>query len=204
MKILLIGPPACGKGTVGDLLSKKLSIPLISVGQLLRNIPVESKHYQSVHERMDKGDLVDSSIAAEVLKDRLTEQDCSKGYILDGWGRKYEDIQRYDPKFDLVIFLNISEETVVKRVSGRRICKETGQIFNIYTMSPEEAKTCPSELIQRDDDKEEVVRERLIVYKEQTVPVIEYFRSVGNLVEVDAEPSPDEIFKNVCKALNIS
>jgi adenylate kinase len=204
MKILLIGPPACGKGTIGELLSEKLKLPLISVGQLLRDVPETDPRYERVHAKMDKGDLVSGEITSELLKDRLDMDDCKNGYILDGWCRKFADLHAYDPGFDMVLYLHISEDTVIKRISGRRICEATGEIFNVYTMSPEALKSCPSDIIQRADDREEVVKERLVSFKEETLPVIEHFRKQHLLFQVDAEPKPDEVFKNICKVLKVN
>jgi len=203
MKILLIGPPASGKGTIGELLSSKLKMPVISGGDLLRALPTTHPRYKELHEKMDKGDLAPSDLIAGLLKERVQHEDCSKGYILDGWARKLDNLQYFDPGFDLVLFLHISEDTVVRRVSGRRMCLADGEIYNIYTMTPDQLLKCDSDFTQREDDKEDVVRERLKVYHEETQPVIEYFKKQGVLIEIDAEPSPEEIFKNICKALGV-
>jgi adenylate kinase len=203
MKILLIGPPASGKGTIGELLSSKLKVPVISGGDLLRAIPNTHPRYKELHAKMDVGDLAPSDLIADLLRERVSHPDCAQGYILDGWARKLDNLGYFDPGFDLVLFLNISEDTVVRRVSGRRMCEADGEIYNIYTMTPDQLLKCDSDFTQREDDKEEVVRERLKVYKEETTPVINYFKKQGILVEIDAEPSPEDIFKNICQALGI-
>lgn len=203
MKILLIGPPASGKGTIGELLSEKLSIPLISGGALLREVPESHPRYEELHKLMDAGELAPSDLIAQLLKERISKEDCKEGYLLDGWARKMDNLEFFNPGFDLVFFLNVSDDIVLKRISGRRMCKGDGQIYNIYTLPKEELDKCEGGFEQRDDDKEDVVRNRIEGYKEETLPVIEYFKKQGNLVEVDAEPTPDEVFKNVCKALKI-
>ena len=204
MKILIIGPPASGKGTIGDLLSVKLRIPLVSGGELLRALTAKHPRYEELHKKMDAGELAPSDLVADLLKERVSHSDCSNGYILDGWARNINNLKYFDPKFDLVLFLDISEETAIKRISGRRICELTGETYNIYTMDKKELAECPSGFTQRDDDKENVVKERLAVYRKETSPVIEYFKKQHILVEIDAEPAPEEVFKNVCKALGIT
>lgn len=199
-----MGPPASGKGTIGELLSSKLKLPLISGGDLLRALPSTHPRYNELHKKMDAGDLAPSDLIASLLKERVSHDDCTSGYILDGWARKLDNLQYFDPGFDLVLFLNISEDTVIRRVSGRRMCKADGEIYNIYTMTPDQLSKCDSDFTQREDDKEEVVRERLIVYREETKPVIDYFKKQGILIEIDAEPLPEEVFNNICESLGIN
>jgi adenylate kinase len=203
VKILLLGPPACGKGTIGTLLSEKLGLPLISVGKLLRELPEKHPHYKEIHKYMDKGELPSQKLVAKIIKERVGDEDCKKGYIMDGWGRRMEGFEFFDPDFDLILFLNITEEESVRRVEGRRVCKATGKTYNISTMSKEELAGCESDFIQRDDDKKEVVNHRWEVYRVETFPVIESLRSKKSFVEVNAEASPEEVFKNVVKALGL-
>ena len=199
-----MGPPASGKGTIGELLSSKLKLPLVSGGDLLRALPSTHPRYTELHKKMDAGDLAPSDLIASLLKERVSHSDCASGYILDGWARKLDNLQYFDPGFDLVLFLNISEDTVIRRVSGRRMCKADGEIYNIYTMTPDQLAKCDSDFTQREDDKEEVVRERLIVYREETKPVIDYFKKQGILIEIDAEPLPEVVFTNICDSLGIN
>ena len=198
-----MGPPACGKGTIGKLLSEKLKIPLISGGNILRSLPETHPRYKELHAKMDVGDLAPDDLVASLYKERTLQPDCANGYILDGWARDLGNLDYFNPTFDLVLFLNISEDTVVKRVSGRRTCEATGETINVFTMPDYEKIQCPSGFIQREDDKEEAVRERLKVYHEHTAPVVDYYKKQRILVEVDGEPLPEEVFKNVCVALSI-
>lgn len=205
MKILLIGPPACGKGTVGEKLLEQLKIPLVSVGNLLRGIPKSDSRYEKIHEDMDRGQMVDEKITAEVIKERISQPDCQGGYILDGWMREMSDLKFLDLPFDVVLFLNIPWEESIKRISGRRICEEDGFACNIYAKPKTElsCEKCGGELIQRDDDREEVVRERFEVYEKDTIPVIDYYKGRGILREVNAEGTPDEVYGRVLNSLGI-
>lgn len=203
MKLLLLGKPASGKGTIGELLSKRLGIPLVSIGELLRNMPTNHPRYQDVKDAMDRGELVPFDIPAQLLKERLSQSDCESGYIIDGWGRSLGNLSHFNPNLDKVLLFNISDETAIKRITGRRMCQETGEIFNIYTLPAEELKKCTGTLVQRDDDKEEVVKERLASFRDQTEPAIKYFKDEGLLVEIDAEPLPDVIFQNTLRVLNL-
>ncbi len=204
MKILLMGPPACGKGTQGDLLSVFLKLPLIKVGNILRSITPDDPRYIVVNEAMDKGDLVPLEIVAAILKERVLQPDCDNGYIIDGWDRQMGDLRAFDPPFDKVLFFNISTDTSIKRITARRVCEKEGHNYNLVSMLPKKPGVCDidgSNLIIRDDDKEDVVIERLRIYKQQTLPVVDYFRSAGLLIEIDAEPLPQEIFEATKKLL---
>ena len=203
MKILLMGPPAAGKGTIGKMLSEKLGIPLISNGALLRELPKEHPGYERVHHFMSLGELVPQDILAELLNNRTQEDDCKNGFIIDGWGRALIDLEYYDPGFDKVVVINISDETAMKRITGRRICTSNGKVYNIYTLPEEELNECDGELIQRKDDKPEVVKRRLEVQK-LNPEVLDYFRNQNNLVFVDGEPEPEVIFAEVLSVLGIN
>ncbi len=204
MKILLMGPPGSGKGTLGEMLSQKMGVSLISVGQTLRDLSKNSPEGVRIHAYLDRGELAPNDLVAQILKVRLNKQDCQKGFILDGWGRKLSDIQIFDPGFDKVVVLNISNETIIKRISGRRMCDTDGKIYNIYTFSEEDLKKCKGYLTQRSDDTEEVVKKRIESYQTETLPTIEYFRNRNLLVELDAEGSPNTAFKNLCTALGLN
>lgn len=206
MKILLIGPPASGKGTIGSLLSERLKIPIISVGKLLRNIDPRSPYYVGIKESMDRGDLAPNNIVGKILEKRVQDKDCFRGYILDGWARRLSDLDYFNPGFDLVLLLKISKEVSMRRIAGRRECKVDGSIFNIYTNPPKKTGVCDlcgAALVQRDDDKEEVVLKRLETYKEKTFPSLEFFRKMGILTEVNGDKSPEEVFADTVSALGI-
>ena len=204
MKILLMGPQGSGKGTAGEKLSEKLQIPLIGVGQTLRDLPKNTPESKKLQECLDKGDLAPNYLIAEILRKRVALPDCSKGYILDGWGRKMSDIELFDPGFDKVISLILSKKTSLIRISGRRTCDSDGKIYNIYTLPKKELKKCQGKLVQRSDDTKEAVNKRLNIFYTETKPVIEYFRQKGLLVEVDGEPWPDTVVLNLCYALGLN
>lgn len=204
MKILLIGPPASGKGTVGAMLSEKLGLPIVSVGKLLRALPESHPRYEELHVLMDAGELAPHDLTAQVLRDRLLETDCSHGYILDGCIRSMAELNDFNIVLDIVLLIDISSETTMKRISGRRVCEADNFTCNIYTMSPDDphnCNKCSGELTQREDDKEEVVLERLEVYAEETLPVVEYFKKEGILKRIDGEGTPEEVFKLALKVL---
>lgn len=203
MKILLMGPQGSGKGTVGELLSQKMGIPLISVGNTLRSLPESDSNYQLVNDYMKRGELAPQYIVARLLMERVQKDDCKNGYIFDGWGRNKVDFEHFDPGFDKVIVLIISRETSVKRISGRRICDVDGKVYNVYTLPGEELKKCTGNLIQREDDKEEAVNRRLDIYYTETQEVINDLKKRGIVLEIDAEPLPDEIFANIVSALGL-
>lgn len=200
MKILLLGPPASGKGTIGKMLSEELDIPLISAGNVLRTLPPSHPRYHEVHEAMDRGHLVPQDFLSEVLRDRLSEEDCADGFVLDGWGRALIDLEYFDPGFDKVVVINVSDETVLKRITGRRICTSNGEIYNIYTLPKEQLEECTGKLVHRHDDTIEIAKRRLEIQRIKD-DVLAYFKPQNNLVFVDGEPTPDVVFKNVLVAI---
>jgi adenylate kinase len=204
MKIMLMGAPASGKGTVGAIVSKKLNIPIFSVGDLLRDIPESSLFYQPLHKSMDAGDLAPNSIPAGAIREELKKDIYKDGFLLDGWMRDLEQKDYFDPNVNLVILIAISRETAMKRISGRRFCPKDDFSCNIYTLPPKDPNKCDKcggELIQRKDDTEEVAKHRFELYKKDVLPVVEYYRKQGNLLEIDGEGTPDEVADLVLAAL---
>jgi len=201
MKILLIGPPASGKGTIGRLLADKLNLNFLSTGDILRSIKPNHPLYEYINSIMNKGELLPSDITAKFLIERVSKDDCKDGYVLDGWGRKIEDINCFNPNFDVIIFLSISDESVIKRVTGRRYNKETGETINIYTLSNLNDKKDLSNFEMRNDDNVEVVNNRLKYFYIQTMPVIEYFKKNYALVKINAEPLPQIIVEDILNTL---
>lgn len=205
MKIMLIGPPASGKGTVGALLSEKLHLPIFSVGELLRDIPENSIFYKPLHDSMDKGELAPDSIAAGVIRDELKSDKYQNGYILDGWMRDITQKDSFDPNVDYAVFIKVSPETSIKRISGRRFCLKDDFSCNIYTLPPQDPNHCDKcggELVQRDDDREDVAKKRLDLFEKETLPVVEYYKNQGNLIEVGGEGTPGEVSNLILTALN--
>lgn len=203
MIIMLMGPQACGKGTQGEMLSEKLGVPLIGMGDLLRGIPKNHPKYQQVQKEMKRGDLVDNEVTANLLKERVYREDCAKGYILDGWGRIEADLASFDPNPDKVVFISIPREETIRRISGRRICQSTGEVINIYTLGKDELAKCPGPLVQREDDTEDAVKTRLGIFNRDTIPVISKFRTQNKLLEVSGLGTPAEVFGRILKALEI-
>ncbi len=195
MKILLLGPPASGKGTLGDSLSELLGIPLITASAPLRALPPEHPRYAEIHDLMNKGEPAPKDFLGDLLRARIAEEDCKNGFILDGWCRMMVDLEYFDPQVDVVLEIKLSRESAIKRISGRRICEPTGEVYNIYTLPQEKLAECEGKLIQRADDKEEVVNNRYDQYITDTAKVVDHYRTKGILLEIDGEPSPAEVLQ---------
>lgn len=206
MKLLLIGPAGSGKGTIGEMLSESSSIPILSVGQMLREIPKNHFWYEQINRQMEKGELVDQANVASLLRDRLSNDDYKNGFILDGWFRSMEDVKFFDPGFDKAVYLDIPKEESIKRLSSRRTCEECGDVYNIYYNPPKvegKCDECGGKLVQRDDDTSDGINERLDIFEEETKKVINYLKKKEILVEIDGVGTPQEIFERVKKALGI-
>jgi adenylate kinase len=204
MKILLLGPQGSGKGTIGQMLSREMAIPLLSVGEILRSVDRSSQYYQRVQDDLNKGVLVSEEIVVKLLKEELTKEKYRRGYIFDGWGRSMENLQAFDPGFDFVIVFEMSRETSVKRISGRRLCETDGKTYNIYTLPEEELAKCPGKLVQRDDDTEAAVNKRLGIYYTKTIEVVNYFDRHGKTIHINAEPLPEVVFSDLMSRLEMA
>ena len=204
MKILVMGPQASGKGTQAELLSKTFDLPAISVGGLLRELPEQHPLYANVQADLNSGHLVNTNIAVEVIKERISQPDCKNGYIMDGWARRMSDIEAFNPEPDWVLHIVIPRDESIKRITGRRICSTDGKVYNIHTLPKEELEKCKGDLIQRDDDTEAAVNKRLEIYQTETIPVVENFRKTGVLIEIDGMGTPDEVFSRVLSALELA
>lgn len=208
--VILMGPPGSGKGTQAVQLSKELGIPHLSTGDILReNIRSGTSLGKEAKTFMDAGKLVPDDLIYKMFYDRTAQPDASKGYLLDGMPRTLHQAETLEKYFTgkakvTVINLDVPDDVIVKRISGRRVCKKNGHICNIYasSKSAESCEVCEGELYQRDDDRPEVVSERLKVYHAQTEPVIEYFRKKGVLITVDGTQAPETVFKNLLGPLN--
>ncbi len=212
MRLVFLGAPGAGKGTQAKRLVEKYGIPQISTGDLLRSavaagtpLGKEAKSY------MDRGELVPDSVVLGMVKERLSQDDCKKGFILDGFPRNVTQAEALDKMLaemsmplDLALNLDVPFEDLMKRLTGRRTCKACGQMYNVYYNPPKaegKCDKCGGELFQRDDDKEETIRKRLEVYKAQTEPLIDYYSKKGILKSVEGTGSIDEIFNNICAIL---
>ncbi len=207
MNIILIAPPAGGKGTQSELLCSKYNIAHISTGDLLR-AEVENGNTE-LKKIMDAGMLVSDEIIFDLIKKRISSNDTINGYLLDGFPRNIEQAKTYDEilkdlnkDIGYVIELNIDPELAAKRISGRRSCPKCGATYNIYFdgMKPTNENICDkcgSSLTKRDDDNEETYKTRYNTYLEKTKPLIDYYRDLGVLYVVDANGTPEETFKNI-------
>ncbi|MHB0867534.1 MAG: adenylate kinase [Thermoleophilia bacterium] len=215
MRLVLLGAPGAGKGTQAKKLIEMMSIPQISTGDLLRaavsagtQLGVEAKSF------MDKGELVPDSVVLGMMKERLSEDDCKNGFILDGFPRNTAQAEALDAMLvsldmplDSALSVDVPLEDLMKRLTGRRTCKECGQMYNIHFSAPATENICDKcggELYQRDDDQEETIQKRLEVYTQQTAPLIDYYSGKGILKSVQGTGSIDDIFANVVKTLGIS
>ncbi len=182
MNLIILGPPGSGKGTYASRLQSKLSIPAIATGDIFRElVKGKTKMAKRVKECMSKGELVPDKIVIEVLKGRLTQDDCKNGFILDGYPRTIEQAKALDGivRIDAIIILLVPEWIIIERLSSRRICKNCGEVYNIRFLRPKRegiCDKCGGELYQRIDDTAKVIRERLKVYEKQTRPLLGHYR----------------------------
>jgi len=196
MRFILLGPPGAGKGTQAAAIKEKYSIAHISTGDILRdNVKKKGTLGMQAKSFMDAGKLVPDDLIIGMMKDRLDEPDCSKGFLLDGFPRTLGQAEALDAlvvelgvRIDAVILLDVADDVVVERLSGRRMCRKCGGIFHV-TFNPSAkgdiCDKCGGEIYQRDDDKEEVIRNRLKVYHDQTSPLIDYYDKKGLLKRID-------------------
>lgn len=203
MRLVLLGPPGAGKGTQAKVLSQEYKIPHISTGDMLREaVKAETAVGLKAKGFMDKGELVPDGVVIEIVAQRVAKADCESGFILDGFPRTKTQAEALDKTLsalscpiDLVLYFKTSAETIIKRLSGRRVCKNCGANYHIKNIPPKVEGVCDAcggELYQRDDDKEETVLNRLKVY-EQTVPeIIDYYQSKGILRTVSGDFDVEE------------
>jgi len=208
MNLVFLGPPGAGKGTIAAKAKDVYKVPHISTGDLFRaNIKNETELGKQVKQILAAGNLVPDSVTIEMVKERLKEADAEKGFILDGFPRTIAQADALSEMtgLDAVVNFVLDREQIVKRLSGRRVCKSTGRTYHIL-FNPPKVEGIDDEtgepLIQRDDDKEEAILNRLEVYEASTAPLIAYYRERGLLVDVDASKSPDEVLSLMVKALS--
>ena len=201
MKIVMLGPPGAGKGTYASRLTVKLGVPHISTGDMVRDeIKKQTELGRRIKEYSDRGALVPDEIIIKLLAERLKEPDCDRGFILDGFPRTIRQAEALEKiaKIDLVINLNVPDEIIITRLSNRLICRECGAIYNLLTLKPKRDRICDKcggPLYQREDDRPEVIKERLDVYRRQTEPLIEYYERKGLLRNVSCNDlmTPPEV-----------
>jgi len=207
MRLVFLGAPGVGKGTYASRVKDALNIPHISTGDLLRReVEAESELGKEAKRYMDAGDLVPDELVIELLRQRLAKDDCNNGFILDGFPRKIEQAEKLSDVTDIdkVVYFKASRETIIARLSGRRTCKNCGRIFHTINIPPKTEGICDScggELIQRSDEREDVVAERLKIYEEKTQPLIDYYKEKGKLLEVNGEGKPEDIVEDTVQKL---
>ncbi|MCX5092224.1 adenylate kinase [Streptomyces sp. NBC_00365] len=213
MRIVLVGPPGAGKGTQAAFLAKNLGIPHISTGDLFRaNISQGTELGKQAKAYMDAGKLVPDEVTIGMAKDRMEQPDAANGFLLDGFPRNVSQAEALDEmlkaegmKLDAVLDLEVPEDEVVKRIAGRRICRnDSSHVFHVTYKQPKSegvCDVCQGELYQRDDDSEETVRTRLEVYHTQTEPIIDYYAAQGLVVTISALGKVEEVTGRAMEAL---
>lgn len=203
MNAIFLGPPGAGKGTQAQKICKEFGIPQISTGDILRKaiadgtpIGLKAKEY------MDNGQLVPDSIVIEIAKERLKAKDCKNGYVLDGFPRTVAQAEALDTIADInfVINIDVKDEVIINRLGGRRVCPNCGAVYHIDWLNGSKVcKNCSTELVQRKDDSESTIKERLRVYAEQTAPLIDYYEKSGKIVSVNGAKEMDSITAEIRK-----
>lgn len=212
MKIIMLGAPGAGKGTQAKKIAEKYSIPHISTGDIFRaNIKNNTELGQKAKTYMDKGELVPDELVVDLIMDRFKEADCANGYVLDGFPRTIPQAEALDKALsangesvDYAVNVEVPDENIINRMSGRRACVGCGATYHIQFNAPKVegvCDTCGEKLILRDDDKPETVKNRLSVYHEQTQPLIDYYSKKGVLAEVDGTQAMDDVFNAIVNVL---
>ena len=214
MKIILLGPPGAGKGTQANFIKEAFGIPQISTGDMLRAaVAAGTELGQQAKKIMDAGELVSDEIILNLVKERISQPDCEKGYLFDGFPRtivQAEGLQNSGVEIEYVIEIQADDNEIVSRMSGRRVHPASGRTYHVVFNPPQQADVddeTGEPLIQRDDDAEETVRKRLQVYHEQTSPLIDYYKSVAassalKYVQINGIGDVDEIKSNIITALD--
>lgn len=208
----MLGPPGAGKGTQAKLISGKYSIPHISTGDIFRkNISNKTPLGMEAKSYMDKGQLVPDELTIEIVKDRLSEEDCKNGFLLDGFPRTVNQAEALDEflksknsKTDAALLIDVPQELILERMTGRRVCEECGASYHIKFVTPKTEGVCDicgGKLVQRKDDTKETVLERLEVYSNQTQPLIEYYKNKDVLFSLDGTKEKNEVFENISNVL---
>ena len=212
LRTILLGPPGAGKGTQAAKIVEKYGIPHISTGDIFReNIKKGTELGKKAQEYMNRGELVPDDLVIEIATTRLLEDDCKNGFMLDGFRRTVykaekldEFLQSHDSKIDNVIDIAVGKDELIERLTGRRVCKSCGASFHVVNIPPKQEGICDycgGELIQRADDNLETVTNRIDVYEDQTMPLIDYYEKAGTLTHIDGSTGLDNVFADIVSAL---
>ncbi len=212
MRLILLGPPGAGKGTQAKMMERDYGIPQISTGDILREeAAAGSTLGELANSFMKKGSLVPDEVVIGVIKERFSRPEYFRGYILDGFPRTLAQAEALDrvlglagSEIDLVLSLAVDEEKLIQRLAGRRVCERCAEVFHL-SFRPAQASgicdRCGGSLVQREDDREEIIRSRLQVYKSETAPLIDYYRQKGKLREVSATGRPETVKERIDQVL---
>jgi len=206
MNIILLGAPGAGKGTQATKISDEYGLPHISTGDIFReNIKNKTEIGLLAKSYTDNGQLVPDSVTCKIVEERLSREDCRKGFMLDGFPRNIAQAEELDKfaKIDVVINIEIDLSLLMDRLCGRRVCKACGESYHVSTLGGKTVcSRCGGELYQRKDDNPETVGNRLSVYKEQTAPLIEFYSKKGSLVNIDGVGTVDGVFEEIKSVLD--
>lgn len=208
MKLVLLGGPGAGKGTQAKMLKEKYVLPHISTGDIFRaNIKSNTELGKEAKKHIDEGLLVPDQLVVDLVMNRIAEEDCKNGYIFDGFPRTIpqakaldKGLESFGEGLDLVINIEVEDENIIRRMSGRRACLKCGATYHLEHIPPKKegiCDICGSNIVLRNDDTPETVRNRLAVYHEQTQPLIDYYNNKGNLVSVNGSRSVEDIHKEI-------
>lgn len=206
MNIIFLGPPGAGKGTQAQRICEALGIPQISTGDILRRaIKEETPTGLKAKAYIDAGKLVPDEVVIDIVRDRLEQEDCKDGYILDGFPRTVPQAEALAnfADIDAVVELDVADENLVQRLSGRRVCLNCGATYHVSTMKSDCCNHCGQALVQRDDDKPETVLSRLKVYHEQTAPLVSYYQDKNLLHVIDGAQQKEVIFDAILNTLGV-
>ncbi|MEM4161408.1 MAG: adenylate kinase [Thermoplasmata archaeon] len=209
MNLIMLGAPGAGKGTQAQKLAAHLKIPQISTGDMLRQALAEGTPLgMEARKYMEAGKLVPDAVVVGIVKERLSREDCRNGFILDGFPRTLEQAKALDgiAKIDYVINIDVPEEILVERITGRRSCRKCGAVYHVKynpPKTPGRCDVCGGELYQREDDREETVRKRLETYRNQTKVLIEYYGAQNKLLSIDGNREIEAIFKEILEKLRV-